>query len=177
MANEFIVYGLCDPRTGELRYVGKSTCGLSRPKAHLRPSVLRRTRSHCGNWIKQLTADGMKPEIVILETTITKDALVEAEQFYIAYFRFIGCNLTNLTCGGDGKVGWRMPQSTRDKIAKAHLGGHKPKLSDAHRAAISRANTGKIISEETRARLSAALKGKPKSPEHIAKMIKNRWGK
>lgn len=65
---------------------------------------------------------------------------------------FASGNGYNLTLGGEGNHGWKMRDETRRKI------GEKSK--------------GRIPSAESRAKMSAAGKGKkrPKSPEHLAKI-------
>lgn len=77
--NKYIIYGLVDPRSGELRYVGKSCSGLKRPKAHLAPSNLKKA-THKNNWIRQLLAAGARPDILVIEET-DEAGLVEAEVF------------------------------------------------------------------------------------------------
>jgi hypothetical protein len=52
--SKFFVYGLFDPRTNEVRYVGKTCCGMKRPKGHVTPSVLKRDVAIKGNWIRGL---------------------------------------------------------------------------------------------------------------------------
>lgn len=41
--SRFLIYGLVDPRTNEVRYVGRSSSGLVRPKHHsvdARPTIV-----------------------------------------------------------------------------------------------------------------------------------------
>ena len=45
MPSKFLIYGLVDPRDGQLRYVGKSTSGLRRPRSHWYPRVIREDRT------------------------------------------------------------------------------------------------------------------------------------
>ncbi len=69
----------------------------------------------------------------------------------------------------------------RRKLSIAKTGTRMPQLSSAHKDAIRRANTGKIIPSETRAKISATLRargdmsawwrGRQQSPEHIAKRV------
>lgn len=95
-------------------------------------------------------------------------------------------NLVNLTDGGDvGPTGLKHSEEVRKAqsdrmIGNSHTLGRK--LSDGHKAAISRAGKGRVVSEETRsklrsrratdetkAKLSAALKGRVMSAEWRAK--------
>lgn len=57
------VYGLKDPFTGEIRYVGQSHQVECRYKDHLRA----RGRTAKDKWIKDLRLLGAKPELVVLE--------------------------------------------------------------------------------------------------------------
>lgn len=69
------------------------------------------------------------------------------------------------------RTGRKCPKSpeTREKIAQT-LKGRKPPLLAVQRAIEK--NTGRVVSEETRAKLSSAHKGKPKTEEHKAKLRK-----
>jgi len=111
--SKFLVYGLVDPRTLLVRYVGKSQSGLDRPRAHGTPATLRRNRFHCGNWLRELAALGLKYEIAVLETCSSKFELSAAECWWISYGRACGWPLTNLTDGGDGNGRVETPDMRR----------------------------------------------------------------
>lgn len=172
-----IVYGLIDPRDGSLRYVGKSTSGLHRARQHARPFALKNEFTHKANWVRSLVAAGLTPEIEVLEEAV-REVLADAEHFWIAYFRGLGCDLTNLTDGGDGTLGWKPSDEVKSKISAATKGrGRGVPKSAEHRAKIAESNrkvdrsylVGRVKTAEERARLSAALKGKPKDPAAVAK--------
>lgn len=116
--NSYIIYGLVDPITHELRYIGKSVNGLSRPNEHTRPHKLKKLKTHCNFWIKSLIRKHTKPEIIILEESKSKNELFELEKFWIEYFKSIGANLTNHTIGGEGSIGYRHKKSTKQKISR-----------------------------------------------------------
>lgn len=99
-----MIYGLVDPMTNELRYIGKSSRGLKRPLEHAKHArKSSNPRSHLYRWIKKLQAFGHDPEIISIEDGHPdEDDLNEAERFFISYFRSIGSRLTNATLGGDG---------------------------------------------------------------------------
>lgn len=176
------IYGLCDPRTQELRYVGQTCMGMKRPTDHSRPWHLAGKTSHTANWIKSLLAAGMMPEIEILEV-VPEAELNEAEEFWIAYFRYIGARLTNHMPGGNGARGYRRSdearaaQSARQKgrapppavQAAAWAANRGSKRSAEFRARISERMRGNVLSLEQRAKISAAMKGRTHSPERIAK--------
>lgn len=78
----FSVYALCDPRTHDLRYVGKTCRSLNERLAdHMTPSYLK-TSTYKNRWLRQLKSAGLKPDIVLLETHVSEDALNEAERFF-----------------------------------------------------------------------------------------------
>lgn len=156
---DYIVYGLIDPLTQELRYVGKSTCGLRRPKMHFWPSNYNKRR-YVYNWIKGLIHQGLKPEIIILEEHHDQSALYEAEQWNIAYWRGLGCRLTNLSDGGPGWSGPRSPE-TCSKISAALKGRPAPPRSPDHRRHLSESQIGKTIPEVSRRKMSLAKGGRP----------------
>jgi len=108
-----IIYGLFDPRTDELRYIGKSTTGIKRAKAHWKPSQLRNpnNRARSKAWVKSLLANGVVPEARILQECL-KDNLADAEIYNIAYYRFIGCRLINHAGGGEGALGIKKSPKT-----------------------------------------------------------------
>lgn len=120
---KFLIYGLSDPRTHEIRYVGKSSSGLKRPREHKFPSVLRDSpNTHRSRWIKLLLSIGLTYDIVIIEELPGPDGLYAAEQFHIKRLRSEGFRLTNHTDGGPGLSGWKMPQSQKDKLSSDRKG-------------------------------------------------------
>ena len=62
----------------------------------------------------------------------------------------------NLTEGGDGSVGYKVTEETKEKLRKVNVGKH---LNDEHRKKIGIGNSGKTRSEETRRKISDSLKG------------------
>ena len=93
------IYGLIDPTTKQLRYIGKTNNIKQRFKNHL--NSCRDKNTHKRNWINYLKKNNLKPEIEIIDIVDT-DKWKYWEIFYISYFKMIGCNLTNYTTGGDG---------------------------------------------------------------------------
>src|ERR1700722_16280431 len=82
------IYGLGDPRTDFVRYVGKSNDPQNRYSRHLAHYILREGNRRTTPWIKELLALGFKPVLKILEET-TFQAWEECEKKWIAYFRSI----------------------------------------------------------------------------------------
>jgi hypothetical protein len=109
------IYGLFDPTSNELRYVGKAKDAAKRLKRHLCES--RTHKRPVNNWIKSLTADGKLPRMEVLET-------VPADQWQAAEIRLIAlhrqtCKLLNVADGGD------MPHQTVEQRKAAGDKGRK----------------------------------------------------
>jgi len=152
---QHIIYGLFDPRDGELRYIGKSEAGLKRRLAeHLMPSYLA-TPSHKNSWIKGLLAEGVQPVGVVLQRLSTSAELCDAERYWITFFRAQGCRLTNMTDGGEGFGKRPVSAETRAKMRAAKLG---KKQSPEHIAKRIAPRIGRPLSAEHRASCSAAAK-------------------
>lgn len=134
------IYGLTDPRTNQVRYVGATT-----RSAYVR---FREHKSHAnariplmGEWIEELQRVGLTPICVILQSD-PPDGLA-AEGRWIAILRESGSDLFNVADGGSqGPKGYRH--------------------TEGWRAANSARMTGRIVSEQTRERIAAAKTGKPR---------------
>lgn len=103
------IYVLTDPRTGEVRYVGKTQRPLGRRLTyHLRDAKLKNAAGdwhytfHAYSWVRSLLNAGVRPDIEEVEVCSTSEALDEAERFYVDYFRSLGFRLTNTKPGGEG---------------------------------------------------------------------------
>lgn len=175
------IYALIDPRSKQIRYVGKTIQTLrKRLIGHV-------TETHRGTyrrarWIRALERLGIKPRIVALGTYPTND-LCEQERRWISILRKWGADLVNSTAGGDGveftteirdKIAKAMRgrthevrQETRDKI-RAALKGRS--LNTEQREKLRQAALGRVLSPEARIKISAANKGKIVSKETRAKL-------
>lgn len=102
--NQIYIYGLCDPRTKELKYIGLSTCGFKRMFGHYKDCTSKNKQGRFSlvkNWIKSLKHQKMIFEPIYLEYFETDGPHVdEAEMFWISYFKMIGANLLNHDNGG-----------------------------------------------------------------------------
>jgi len=117
--DKFLVYGLTDPRTGEVRYIGKSTVGLRRPRIHALPCSLHKgPGTHKNVWIKSLLREGVTPGIAILDTCPSADSLSQREIEIISMYKAAGANLTNGTRGGEGGS-FAKSAETRKRISES----------------------------------------------------------
>jgi hypothetical protein len=159
------IYGLVDPASRTIRYVGISVQPAQRLARHLRRARYQHT--HKANWLNALCRRGETPVIMILERGIGKINGAEAEKWWIAHFKLSGADLTNATDGGDGPSGHHQTDATRAKIAAASRGRrHTPEA----RAKIAAWHTGYKYTAEARAKMSRAHKGKTLPPETVEKM-------
>ena len=90
--HENIVYGLVDPRTRLIHYIGQSTWGLNQPKAFRNESA---PNTLCRKWIKELESIGLDYEIVVLARFEAATELAEAVLWWIAYGQLSHWPLTN----------------------------------------------------------------------------------
>lgn len=114
------IYGLLDPDSLELRYIGKTKYPKKRMQQHCYPTQLK-TKTHRNSWIKSLLRQNKKPGFIILEACVRD--VDEAEIEWIANARKDGARLVNGTNGGDGNKGGYSPSpETKEKLRLSHLG-------------------------------------------------------
>lgn len=184
------IYGLLDPRTKIIRYVGFS----SKPLIHrLREHICearKRNSCHRHRWIRSLLTENFSPEIVLLER-VNAANWQERERHWIKVLT--RNRLINSTVGGEGLI--HPSTEVRDRISKkvsASLVGNSRRLGTTHseesKRRISEGSlkawaSGKIkrgprsFTDESRLRLKVNL-GKRFSAEHRAKIsvaAKARW--
>jgi hypothetical protein len=156
-----VVYGLYDPRTMALRYVGQTTGNLEiRVRGHMRGANLHAKR-HASHWLRQIKEAGLMPVAKVIREASSRSVLDELEIATIREEREKGSRLTNCSVGGTG-AGMR-----------GHIG---PSISEEGRKRISEAQRGRKVSLETRAKISAALRGRTLSLETVRKMSESRKG-
>jgi predicted GIY-YIG superfamily endonuclease len=153
--NTFI-YALSDPRTNEIRYIGKSNDPQHRLKVHIRGSKALKT--HKDRWINQLTLCDLEPILDIIEE-VSIDEWQEREPYWIEYFRSQGAPLTNEAPGGMG-IKSHTPEMRAKMSAKVREAYATTDLAKR----LSEANKGKRLSDETKAKMSATTKGRKRPP-------------
>lgn len=197
-----VIYGLHDPETGELRYIGQTiTTVKARLAVHVSPSQLKK-HSYVARWLLGLVRRGLEPTWSVLAEASDQEELDRLEIKLIALARDEGVRLVNLSDGGGGRAGWATPPEVREKIRRSNLGKPHPKHTPEWKALMSEkmrgrnTNTPEHIerlrqmkigvprSEETRAKISEARKGIPSpmrgkhhTEETKAKVSASRKGK
>ncbi len=140
-ASKYLIYGLVDSTTNtpELRYIGRSSSGLSRPKQHFTSKTVLSQENYCHKWIRQLVDKEAVPLIIIFETFFNSeninDVLNIAEEKWYNIAIAADCRLTNLDKPGIHRV---MSEETKKKIGRP---GEKNK------------NFGKKLSEKTKEKM------------------------
>jgi len=138
------IYGLYDPETDELRYIGKTVSKLNvRLSQHITASKKGKINHlHC--WIRSLSkCPIIKPiEIVPYE----QDS--EAEIRIIAEYRTSGYNLVNESDGGEGQKGYHHSEETKNKLRVLNIGRKMPPKSEETLKRMSEAQMGKHLTDE-----------------------------
>lgn len=168
MSETTFIYVLKDPRTEEIRYVGKADKPENRLQHHIKGSTPR-THKEC--WLFSLRQSGLRPVLEVLdEVPTTQWKFWERE--YIRVFRALGFRLTNLSDGGDGQEGYHHTEETKKKISDKNR-GRKDSIETKKRksAASKRRDKSHLIgnthmlghrhSDKTRKQMSLSHIGKP----------------
>jgi len=153
LPNNNVIYGLCDPISNKIRYIGKAVDLYTRIRNHYKESRLKYI-THKNTWIKSLLKKDLRVKVIILEEVINEDLLNEAEIKWIKYYREIGSDLTNGTDGGDGG---KMSTESIAKMAEKKRG---KKHSEEHKRNISKGNLNRVVSDETRDKIGFKHKNK-----------------
>ncbi len=158
------IYGMRHPRTKDIRYVGKTRQSL---RARLQGHLHEKGETRKVRWIATLKAEDLLPEIFLIQI-VDETLWEEAETRWITSYRAQGCDLVNLTDGGDGVH--NPAEESRQRLSESR----KQMFADPD----FKAKMLEVTSDpERRAKIAQSLSGKPKSPEHVAKLPQNQPGR
>jgi DNA invertase Pin-like site-specific DNA recombinase len=184
------IYGLYDPITDELRYIGQTIMSLKRRlQHHLTPQNLGKQR-HSSCWLRHLRGRGLKPTIRPLALGFSKEELDQLEVQHISKAKKAGARLTNHTDGGRGQkglAGLKHPQYRNDiptDFILQRLAKGRTKVQVAEELGVSatfihrRLNQVGLTGENRpKSKVTAWNKGRPHSPEHVQNFSASRKGK
>ncbi len=119
------IYSLTDPRTSEIRYIGKTVTPTKRFQRHIRNARNSTHKYHSSVWINSLLSNGVKPLFSVIEVC-DENNWQERERYWIEHYRGI-FDLTNICDGGVGNVsygflGKKHSSESIEKMRKARIG-------------------------------------------------------
>ena len=111
-----LVYAILNKVNGKL-YVGQTIRSLERRLfGHIYSSKNSSHKTYKQNWLYKLVMNNSAPLIEELETCLVED-LDMREVFWIKVLKEQGCNLTNLTSGGNAKKIFKHTKEAKEKIS------------------------------------------------------------
>ena len=172
-----IVYGLKDPRDGQIRYIGQTIYGWIRPYRHWKTKRHLNDSRKVSAWCRELLALGLEPAVVVLEELHKSDPSKSREAFHIS--QFDQSLLLNETKGGVGTRGLsdraesiRRAKISADRKGKVNWKQVESNLKSDKRRKIFCADTGEIFRNTqqaaralgiNRGNLSSHLRGRTKT--------------
>jgi hypothetical protein len=175
------IYGLTEPGSDLIRYVGYAKNLNGRFRSHLTEAA-KKGGTHKRHWLRKLLDAGQLPGIVKIEET-TKGLCQERERYWIKNLKLTN-DLVNSTAGGDGIID--PPPYVLAKMLEASLRYNGSRTKQPAQGLIHTEETRKQISERLRssetwhknhAKAMEQKRGVPKSPEHRAKIGAGNSGK
>jgi hypothetical protein len=176
----YTIYGVADPRTGDIRYIGQTKNVKARRKSHISGSCSGKTLP-VSRWERKLRQEGVLPTFVILQEGIGREDINRLEAEWIAKGRAEGWSLLNLIDGATSephgcplsderraKIAesmrrrWEDPAFRAEKTAKIRVAMAEPGYAEKHRAAI----VGRVLSDETKAKVSEGVRALWEDPEY-----------
>jgi len=165
MEREYFIYIHKNKRTSEVFYVGRGTAPIERGYKYQR-AYSRTNRSTY--WHSIVSKYGYDVEIIF--TTSDKSVIIEKEIEYIKKYGRKDKNegtLCNHTDGGEGILCYRHKEETKELIGhysktRKRKKGYKLNMSEEGRVSISNRMKKRVITEETRRRMSEAAIGNKK---------------
>lgn len=117
------IYCLYDPtEISKSCYIGISDDADYRLERHIKGwdggSIFGKKKT----WIRELSERKVEPSYIIVDIVDIHGPWQIYESFYIAYYKHIGIDLLNNTIGGDGCVGYKHNDESRELMKQAKLG-------------------------------------------------------
>jgi len=173
---KYVVYALADPRTKEIRYIGKTGDLDQRKSRHSSGN----THGQVACWEKELVEEGLSPICTLLEEELTAEQVDEWERFWIERGKRLGWSLLNILPGGNGWYAGAVPESVRQKISETvtaqwqdseYREEHVQRMTEVLqkpevRKRMSKAASERTISPEVRQRISDTMTEKWQDPAY-----------
>lgn len=193
MMNEqrYYVYRHIRPDTNEPFYVGRGTKPRSFAvitQEYCRAYDITHSKRSTA-WHRVVNKNASCISVEILYECVTKEEAMNKEIEFIKLYgrRDLGKGpLVNLTDGGDGTLGSKHSEETKNKISKSHI-GIRPSEETRKKLSLSKkglqTRLGAKLTQETKDKIGAANKGsthwigRKHKPESIEKMRKAKKGK
>ncbi len=156
------IYVLIDPRSGLVRYVGRSVSPHLRISGHIADAKNMRDVANKGKWLRSLLKAGKRPIVAIVDT-VPESLRDEHEIWWVAAYRRQGVRLVNSCDGGGGIVGYK---HSPERIAKFTASLRGKCKSYEHRRNISNAKLG---TKWTPLQRSSILKARGESLECMSR--------
>lgn len=156
---KIFIYSLSDPRTNQIRYIGKTNNLKQRYDNHISAST--RSRTYKDNWIKQLIALSLRPILQVVEE-VHSSTWREREKYWIGTLRQQGARLTNQLSGGDG------PDNANQTAFKI---GSIPWNKGVY--GYTTRKKGHVVSIEVKEKISLSLKGRESLTKRKVKQLDN----
>ena len=158
----FYIYEHIRPDTNAIFYVCKG-------KEYRANSTSDRNRHW--NFIDK-KAGGFSSKIVF--SHIDEELVLLAEQERIDQLKRLGLSLCNMTNGGEGLSGFCHSVETRLKLKQIALKRPKRQLSEKHKEAIRKANTGVVFTESRKNKIKQKALGRKPHPNALNALAKAR---
>ena len=85
-----VIYALCEPNGGEIRYVGQTVNIKKRLNAHYGKEL--NSHLYKSRWLRTLVAQGQKADVIILHEADKPEELDQLEIIFIgSIIRILGC--------------------------------------------------------------------------------------
>jgi hypothetical protein len=175
----YYVYELRHPETNSVYYVGKGNSRRSRHNDHVNEAYRlinwrkEQNNIHAGK-TRKIIEQGLNPLFVKVFETVNKTDAFEKEIELIARYGRINMKtgpLANLTEGGECATGWKHTDEAKAKISKAHTGRI---LSEKQKQNLSKIHTGMKHTNEAKRKISEFNIGRKHSIETRKKMSNSR---
>ena len=161
-------------KTNGKQYVGKdiSLYKDKRKKQHLRNAFDTKSDDYDSYFHRAIRKYG-KDDWEYHRGFCAEEDLIDTEIHYIALLKTFGEGY-NMTAGGEGVLGLKHTEESKEKIRQANLG---KTLSDDTKEKLREANLGKNLSEEHKEKIRKTRSREPRSEETKKKISEGNKGK